>query len=238
MLKRVKRRIKEAYTLFPSVQESKKRTTNHYSLSIIQSAFPTNNFLPLTTWAPSPTGLLHLLNHITINEPPLIVEFGSGFSTVIIGKLIKKNKLKSRLISFDNDSNWSDKVNSWLLTEEINANITSSYFAELKQELIYKNQSIFWYNTEKVKSVLQDTVPDLLIVDGPHGSYKNARAGALLFFQKQIEKQSLSYFYDDTDREEEFEIVNTIGANNNHFLDYTFGGKILQYGSIPISVMK
>jgi len=238
MLKSIKERIKSSFANLPSVKEAKNRQINQVNLQLILSQLHLKQFIPYTTWTMSPTALLHILNYIKLNNPKYIVEFGSGISTILIGKLIAQENLDTKLISIDNDADWTLYINENLKKEAILESVANCYFVPLKVSFTFENKQIFWYDEKILKDILGDANVDFLIVDGPPGSYLNSRAGALIYFQDAIAKDKLTYIFDDTNRVEEFNIVEQLGKKNIHLNDYTLGGKKRKFDSLPLGLMK
>src|SRR5690606_36365313 len=57
-------------------------------LNTLMNGYP---YLPFSGSSLRPFCLNHILNDIVINNRKHIIEFGSGISTILIGRLIKKN---------------------------------------------------------------------------------------------------------------------------------------------------
>lgn len=60
------------------------------------------------------TGLLHhLVDHIARERPAIVVEFGCGASTLIIGRALQRNG-GGTLVSFENNAEFVDATRHWL----------------------------------------------------------------------------------------------------------------------------
>jgi hypothetical protein len=214
------------------------RVVNAYSVGILNSFFSINSFIPLTQWSISPVGICHILNYITINQPRVIVEFGSGVSTIYISKLLKQNNLDIKFISVDHDENWIRIVKRWTESENILDRVQFLH-SPLSEELTYKGSRIKWYNQDVLNKNLQKDSVEFLVIDAPPGDYPYSRAGAFLYFQDQISKASVNYFLDDAYRKEETEIVKSLGQQNLFLFDYCMGGKKKNtFDSTPITFLK
>ena len=232
MLRRIARKLR--YGRF----EARLKSANQYSSVLLGSFFKMRSYIPITPWGISPTGIVQILNHITIYKPRVVLELGSGISTVYIAKLIAQNGLTTRFYSVDNDQAWMNGVGEWIRNEEA-ADHVRFVHAPLTSELSYKGRQIRWYETRALDQTVQKDAVDFLIVDAPSGDLPYSRAGAFLYFAEEIASGTLSYFLDDAHRKEEKEIVETLGYNNRFHLDYAMGGKGEQaFDSRPITLLK
>jgi hypothetical protein len=81
---------------------------------LISSQFLSPLFGPQYPYLPQSQGsidnhsLLIIINDILLHQRQSIIEFGSGISTILIGRLIRKNGLDTRLISVENDVRWAE----------------------------------------------------------------------------------------------------------------------------------
>ncbi len=238
MKNRIKSLFQGAVSLEQMIRSAKNRGVNHYSFSVVSSFLPFKSFIPVTQWATSPTFLLHALNYIAINKPKIIVEFGSGVSTILISKLLMVNDIDCSFYSIDHDADWLDKVDNWLQLEEAKSTRCNLLCIPLEEEYAFKGRPIKWYKTSIITDVLANRQPDLLIIDGPPGALEYSRSGALIHFQSLVREGLVTYFFDDINRSEEKEIVETLGRDNMYFDTYALGGKKEFFDSRPISSVK
>lgn len=135
------------------------------SLFTIYNLLPNLKFLPATRgWAGSPDFLAKIIETILKIKPRLVVEAGSGVSTVVISLALKLNGF-GRLISLDHDKAFTD-----ITRDNILINDAVSFSEVILSPLIEYNNVDYkwiWYDignldcTEKI---------DILIIDGPPGS--------------------------------------------------------------------
>lgn len=211
---------------------------NNYSFNIINSSLRLRSFFPLSSWTISPTALLHTLNYISTYKPKVIVEFGMGSSTLYISKLIEQNKLNTVLYSIDHNKSWIEKIESWLQTEEL-TKTTRLIHVPLTDNFSFQTRAIQWYDLEVLDASIPKDQVELLLVDAPPAAFLYSRAGALIYFSKEIQEAKLNYFFDDANRKEEKKILQLLGANNLYFLDYAVGGNRSQpFETVPISLYK
>ena len=74
------------------------------SLQILSPLINNWTYLPITNYSAGPIFYTHICNDIIINQRKYIVELGSGVSTILLARLIRKNRLNTRIISVDHDT--------------------------------------------------------------------------------------------------------------------------------------
>lgn len=175
----------------------------------ISRLFPESNFIPFTTWTISPSVILHILNDIVINKRSIIIEFGSGASTLYIAKLIQTLKLDTQFYSVESSEEWIQKMKGELTLYNLEAfvNLIHAPLNDAPEELCLQDQKL-WYDTGRINDALVNVQDiDLVIVDGPFGgSTPFARYSAIPFLEARLSK-NVSVFLDDTGRAYEDEIA-------------------------------
>ncbi|MGA5302942.1 O-methyltransferase [Nucisporomicrobium flavum] len=111
-------------------------------------------------FALNPTELLDLLHIVRLRRPQLVVELGSGTSTVWLAYALEK--LGGRLVSLDHDADYAGRTR-----EQLDAHGLSGV-AEVRtaplSDIVVDGKSYRWYDVEKLAD-LRDI--DLLLIDGP-----------------------------------------------------------------------
>jgi glycosyltransferase involved in cell wall biosynthesis len=187
-----------------------------------------NSLPPLRNWAMSPDVLLKLHEYIIFSKPKVIVEFGSGVSTIVICDALHQNN-SGRLISVEHIEQYAQRTMQFIKRENLQ-NFVDWRLSELE---IYKDEHLCidepaqWYCKEALKDIKSI---DLLIVDGPPAATcKYARYPALPVFYENLNKQA-QIWMDDAAREDENVICKTwtqkYGLSLN-FLDFEKGLAIL-----------
>ena len=147
----------------------------------------------------------YLIYKIITNRPVNIVELGSGTSTLIILKTLKKLGYKYNFTSFDSDESFIKNSKNLLISEDV--------YDEEKVKLIYApikdleiNGNLYkWYDKEKFNFNFDKI--DLLFVDGPVGGLcKNARYPALKAMKPYLKEGSITILH-DAKRLDEIEIL-------------------------------
>jgi predicted O-methyltransferase YrrM len=115
-------------------------------------------------------------------RPEKVLEFGSGYSTLIIANALKQNNLNYPLHSVENDLEYLDSTKRLLSTNEIdNVNFIHS-------PLMWSENS-YWYNIPREFASQRF---DLILIDGPHNDRKNG-----LNFFKMISHENSVFLIDD-----------------------------------------
>lgn len=160
---------------------------------------------PTRSWAASPDLLLTITEIVRKYRPGLVVELGSGVSTLVAAKAGAR-----KVVSIDNSDEFGGKTISLLKDHKVRG--VDVRIAPLQP---YAN-GFTWYDTSKIKDLKKI---DLLIVDGPPGS-KNpeARYPALAEFKDKLSAKAV-IIIDDVHREGERKLAEDFAkAMPNHLL--------------------
>lgn len=151
-------------------------------------------------WALTPDAAVVLAREIALNKPRIIVELGSGVSTVLIGRMLKQAG-EGKLFSLDHDPNWAEETR-----RHIQASALQDHVVVLDAPLASQSfgDKVFnWY--EIPEQLRQAGNIDLIVVDGPPQSLDPSgmpRYPALPAFLKQLSPQGMIYI-DDANRPQE-----------------------------------
>lgn len=157
------------------------------------------------SWAASPDLLLTIAETITKYRPGLVVELGSGVSTLVAAKSGAR-----KVISIDNSEEFGGKTAALIKNHKVRG--VEIRIAPLQP---YANGST-WYDLSKIKDLKKI---DLLIIDGPPGS-KNpeARYPALVELKDKLSPKAV-VIIDDVNREGERKLADDFArALPNHHL--------------------
>jgi predicted O-methyltransferase YrrM len=189
------------------------------------------SYMPFSKSSLNFTSMAILLNDIVINDRKLIVEFGSGISTILIAQLIKKNKLEGvKLISVEHNTEWLQVVDSLLKSNSLDGIVELVYSPLVANEMSLDNTK--WYSTEPILLKIKENKNsvDCVLVDGPEAWYdeiSRSRYPALPFIIDYLGDNAI-LFLDDTNRKGEIDILmkwKTYGMREIRFGD-TFTGLI------------
>lgn len=162
---------------------------------------PAREFPPIGGWAVSAEAGLEITRLIAQHEPELVVETGSGTSTVLAAQALQKLG-SGRLIALEHDIAYARKTRK-LLEERDLDKIATVVVAPLSAYRI-NSADYSWYELEQE---LLTTPIGLLIVDGPPGTTCDlARYPAVPLLFEHLNSQSIVVI-DDASREDERTIV-------------------------------
>jgi predicted O-methyltransferase YrrM len=155
---------------------------------------------PMGDWAVSPDFANVMIGLLRERKPKLVVELGSGVSTLIAGYIVKE--WGGRVVSLEHQERfatlWAREVHRHGLNE-----VVMIFWAPL-EEVTLQGQTYLWYRNPDLG---QHGAIDLLMVDGPPGELqKMARYPALPLLQDRLSKDAV-ILLDDAAREDEKKIV-------------------------------
>lgn len=176
------------------------RTEDTHSIALLQGLLNGFPFLPFTRFTFRPSSIVHIINDILLNRRKDIIEFGTGISTVIMARLIKKNNLNSRIFSIEHNADWVDDINNMLRVEKLEEVVTVINAPLCECNLAINKTN--WYDSNILSKVIGEREFDMVIIDGPPAweeSNMIARYPALPFIMGNL-SQNYSIFLDDANR--------------------------------------
>jgi hypothetical protein len=179
---------------------NKAKLEDTYSLALLSPLLSDFPFIPFTGASLRPFCLAHIINDIVINGRKHIMEFGSGISTVMIGRLIKMNKLDATLVSIEHDQAWVEVLNGLLAREDLHHCVRVAWVPLATSDLVLDANK--WYDTGILEGSLSSAAFDMVIVDGPPAwetGKGKARYPALPFVYDKLSERC-SVYLDDADR--------------------------------------
>lgn len=178
-----------------------------YSLGLLQTLIVGYPLVPFTGSSIRPFCLTHIINDITVNERKCIIEFGSGISTILIGRLILKNNLQVKFFTVEHDQRWVNTLNEILKRENLNE-VVHVIHAPLS-ECDFSVENNTWYDSKILASHFERVEFDMAIIDGPPAwevGKGEARYPALPFlFNKMM--PDCSIYLDDANRPGELAVI-------------------------------
>ena len=193
-------------------------------LSTLMHGYP---YVPFSGSSLRPFCLNHIINDIVINNRTKIIEFGSGVSSIFIGRLIKKNNLKTTLLSVEHDLEWSKQLSIMLLKENLD-DVVKIFYAPLKKCALALDENE-WYNPAIIDLAVDNTLFDMVIIDGPPAWMKDksrARYPAVPYIMGKLNK-NYSIYLDDANRQGEQEIV--VAWEQKHTIKFNYSGSSLAH---------
>ena len=129
----------------------------------LSAMLPASDVLPATRgWAASPDLLLVLVDQLIARRPSLVVECGSGASTLWLALALRRFGIDGRIVALDHDPVFAAKTRDFLARHGV------SHLAEVRdaplEDLSLDGNSYPWYARRAWKDLAGI---DLLFVDGP-----------------------------------------------------------------------
>jgi len=140
--------------------EQVQATINLFEMVDVEAAVP-----PMRLWAVSPDALVLLVQEMLVVKPTLVVECGSGVSTLWMALAIKQRGLDTRVVALDHEEEYAGKTNRLLRLHGVD-HIASARVAPLV-DVTSGEDTQPWYDPAAVQD-LQDI--GVLFVDGPPAS--------------------------------------------------------------------
>jgi predicted O-methyltransferase YrrM len=147
-------------------------------------------------FALNPTDLLDLLHLIRTRRPRLVLELGSGTSSVWIAYALEQ--VGGRLVSLDHDPGYAEKTRAQLAAHGLTA-VAEVRDAPLRPVLL-DDRSFPWYDTDALADL---RAVDLLLIDGPpEKTGPDARYPAMKVLENRL-ADAATVVFDDAHRHDE-----------------------------------
>ena len=147
-------------------------------------------------FALNPTDLLDLLHLVRTRKPRLVVELGSGTSTVWMAYLMQQ--IGGKLISLDHDHGYAEKTRAALAQHGL-TEVAEVRDAPLRP-VVLDGRTFPWYDVDALADLHGI---DLLVIDGPpEKTGPDARYPAMRVLEKQL-ADAATILFDDAHREAE-----------------------------------
>ena len=157
---------------------------------------------PMNGWAATPELALNVYKIISTLKPNLVVELGSGVTTIVSAYTLEEFNPCGSILSFDHDADYAAKTREDVKRHQLKPYVQIINAPLAKQSL--KEGTFIWYDIDY--SYIQRPV-DLLIIDGPPlKTQKNARYPALPLFYPHLSERAVIIIH-DTDRKSETKII-------------------------------
>jgi predicted O-methyltransferase YrrM len=133
------------------------------ALQNLNTVLPAGDVVPATRgWAASPDLLLVLVDLVISERPSLVVECGSGASTLWLALAMRRFKIDGRIVALDHDPVFGSKTRDFLARHDVQ-DLAEVRDAPLESYSL-NGETYSWY----AKRAWEDlTGIDLLFVDGP-----------------------------------------------------------------------
>jgi len=169
-------------------------------VQLFQHFTPRAPMPPSGDFALNPTELLDLLHLVRLRQPRLVVELGSGTSSVWLAYTLEQ--YGGKLITVDHDSDFARQTRTMLAAHGLSA-VAEVREAPLR-ELTANGKTYQWYDVDKLKDLIGI---NLLLIDGPPAATgPDARYPALSVLATRL-AATATVVLDDANREDEREAV-------------------------------
>ncbi len=156
------RRI-ESDTKIEIKKEIKQTFRQLEALQNLSAVLPANDVLPATRgWAASPDLLMVLVDLVITERPSLVVECGSGASTLWLALAMRRFGIDGRIIALDHDPVFGGKTRDLLARHDVR-DLAEVRDAPL-ESFSLDGETYSWYTRQAWEDL---TGIDLLFVDGP-----------------------------------------------------------------------
>jgi predicted O-methyltransferase YrrM len=133
------------------------------ALQTLNNVLPTTDLMPPTRgWAASPDLLVVLVDLVIANRPSLVVECGSGVSTLCIALAMRRFDIDGRVVSLEHDPVFGAKTRDLLARHKV-LDLVELRDAPL-ESFSLDGENYSWYASQAWKDLKGI---DLLFVDGP-----------------------------------------------------------------------
>jgi hypothetical protein len=175
--------------------------------------------LDLSGWAADPILVHNAVRLVLDTRPGLVLECGSGSSTIAIGRTLRATG--GRLVSLEHDAKYAQRTREMLRLHGLD-DLAMVVTAPLMTRNV-AGQTFQWY-TPVYEPLINQPV-DLLIVDGPPGSVgPRSRYPAVPILKPHLSEQCW-ILMDDGDRPDERDIARSWSQNLGAKLTYLEGGR-------------
>ncbi|MFC1811131.1 class I SAM-dependent methyltransferase [Thermodesulfobacteriota bacterium] len=158
---------------------------------------------PMRLFAASPDFSRLIVSTILKNKPNVIVELGSGVTTIVVGYFIKKMG-QGKLITLEHAKNHVERSQRYLVDHGLQKFVEVLYAPLQDYEINGRNWR--WYDISKLEKI---GGIDMLIIDGPPGGLQPmARYPAIPLLLDRLNEGAV-VFLDDADRQDERKIVHS-----------------------------
>lgn len=189
------------------INHDSKKSDDIYSMSILQPLLKDLPYLPFNGGALRPMCIAYILNEIIINQRRSILEFGSGLSTILIARLIKRNNLNVKIVTVEHNKEWATIIEEYLKNEDLlqYVNIIHANLTEIETPLGKVN----WYDYNTVLKGVENKKFDLISIDGPPANGKKIRYSRFpaLIKMNDFFEEDFCLILDDANRKGEQKII-------------------------------
>jgi len=184
------------------------QTKDIHAAALLHQLTAQGNYFPLTGSSLNMHSMATVVNDIIINRRQSVIEFGAGFSTLCLARLVRDFGISTTIVSIDDNQQWTQLMQERLADEDLQDRVVFVY-APLTECEHSKNR-LKWYDMAEINRQTE-SIPeyDVVLVDGPMAWDKPralSRYPAVPFVRSKLADQYAVYL-DDVHRKGEQEIA-------------------------------
>ena len=176
--------------------------------------------VPLGDWAVDPLFALRAVELVSSRRPDLVVECGSGSSTVLVARCLRELG-RGRILSLEHDAEFAEQTRA-LLREHGVAELATVVTAPLARRQL-EGREYRWYE-DAYQTQLTEPAGVLLVDGPPGGSAPRARYPAFPLLRRFL-AEDWAILMDDGDRPDERWIAHAWADQSGASLQYVGGGR-------------
>ncbi len=176
--------------------------------------------IPLGDWAADPLFALHAVEQVIGRRPDLVIECGSGSSTVIVARCLRQLG-HGRILSLEHDPDFAERTRN-LLREHGVSDLATVVTATLTRRQ-HEGKEYRWYESG-YETLVTEPVGVLLVDGPPGGTAPRARFPALPLLRRYLAEDWV-ILLDDGDRKDERWIARTWAQETGAALRHLEGGR-------------
>lgn len=192
----------------PTSEDERRIRLEHHDLLAMHLLAPLiSGYLPWTTSAMRPSGIVAVLNEIVLNRRRRIVELGGGISTYFIARMLADRG--GHLWTVEHDDGWADVLREKLARQGVDGSVTLVHAPLTPIEDGWPGEESRWYDRGRLREIAAGGPVDLLIIDGPPAyleGQEHSRYPAVPYFAPLL-ADDYTIILDDIDRCGEQDIV-------------------------------
>lgn len=195
------KKLSELSQLKFSIDNQYRQIESLFSIfSLIKLRYP---LPPMRGWAISPDFTKLVIASVQEQKPKLVVEMGSGVSTLVIGYCLQALG-QGKVASLEHDEIYSGVSKNQVLNHSLQ-DVATVIYAPLK-DMTIRNETWLWYDPRFLQDLEQKI--DMLVIDGPPGDLQKLSRYPALPLLFEALSDDVVVLMDDSDRQDEQEIIN------------------------------
>lgn len=151
-------------------------------------------------WALTPTGMLDITNAINRHHPGIIIECGSGTSTLWMAMAVRAAG-SGHIYALEHDLDFANSTRELLIENDLSEYATVIHAPIVEHKV--NDREIEWYDIRELRGVSRI---DLLVVDGPPQALGELRGGVMSLLGDRL-AEGAHIFADDVNRQSERQMV-------------------------------